>query len=392
MNRFELDSKSFALQPSTRQRRTNEWACVSSFAGPRCIRSRVTSHEESKRAGFETEKDCLESDCFRYGQKLMHSSNIVDMLGHYLDTASVQALAQLDPYTNTDLSNSLAISRRARELRKDLETRLRKHWIYVNDLLSIANGVDGTDKNFEVLAAKRAIAELIDSPQDEIPNLAGSFLINEGAILKNIKRLFPQRYPRLVWSLLGNNALYADKLVQEVDMTVDDDAWPETMENVGIFRLLRTWTELKSHSPAQVNAVVSKMPEFLERFKNDDGALSLEFAWPELDLLSILADIGILALYLSDDEHMDIMTSIINESLSNLYGLNDRLVTAISALEPPLSLAQDKLLASLISSVAGSRADIESAMRNARLTSSSPMSMSAISHLDDDGDEKWLIM
>lgn len=387
MNRFELDSKSFALQPSTRQRRTNEWACVSSFAGPRCIRSKSP---ESKRDGFETEKDCLESDCFRHGQKLMHSSNIVDMLGHYLDTASVQALAQLDPYTNTDLSNSLAISRRARELRKDLETRLWKHWIYVNDLLSSANGVDGTDKNFEVLAAKRAMAELIDSPNSNIVNeLAGAFLRNKGAILENIKRLFSQRYPRLIWTLLGDSAWFSDELVSEVDMTIDD-AWPDTMQTVGIFRILRAWTELKSHSPDQVNAVISKMPEFLDRFNTENDELSLAFGGFESNLSAILVNLGILALLLSDDEHIDIMTSILNESAINAHGLTERLMTAISTLEPPLSLAQDKLLASLISLIAHSlidREEIFSSMNNAQLIPSAPLSTRAIRGLGEESSD-----
>lgn len=347
--------------PRQRQRRTKEWACIPTLAGPRCVRpdQKTRSSLETKQ-WFETERDCLESNCYRQDTFHIASPDLVDLVGQYLDLESLTELSKVDPYTEQDVSDALGIAKRARELKRLLDIGHHATWEHLDKILSYRAPLDDAKRrDTETRAATLALQDDISFAGNRFrgPTTSYRFLDKNKRILKIVKRLVsPRRYSKFVWSLVGPYGENADLLAAELDMT--DPQWPFGTNGTANREIVRAWLEGGNHSPEQVEAFMNYVFE-----RSDDEPLFLNlhlYDWIGIMLLKTGSS------HQSWNKYMDIVSGLLSGQMAHFLELFDPLVGAIEAMGKQkaaaavdISREQDKLLSELIKHAVASAHEVD---------------------------------
>lgn len=203
-------------QTQTKRRRTTTqdefsptgWECTQSISGSRCDRAlAIPSFEQGaeSKTWFPTKRQCQDSNCFRAWPQPLLSSDLVDLMGQYLDLESLQTLSKIDPHTLREVEPVLNVALGASELVERLEMSEIQAWRTLTDDLS-----DADEKSQEYKIARAALGQVIDLAEQSptfARTVAGRFLDNDRFLLMRARELFPSRYPQLVWSLADRKSV-----------------------------------------------------------------------------------------------------------------------------------------------------------------------------------------
>lgn len=374
------------MQPPPKRRKLDdasndalEWACIPTLSGPRC--AKPEPFNEYKH-WFKTEADCLQSDCYRTEEQILHSKDVSRLMAQYLDIDSLNLLTIVDPYAAADLADEIAVAKRADGMMSYLglgREVVRKHVVDVLSSRQLSPSAE-IDKSLEKRAAQMALAEYVDlisNDQETMRVFPGDFrdfvLRGDPSLFDLVAELFPHRLALLSWKMVDSQGMNAFKMAPYLDMT--QTSWPDRLNRDGVLNVLSAWLTRGNVDRDQMRVVVQRLNDNFDTWKVD--------RWARSPLSSAFINLGISVLdpdLESTDEQMDIVAQIIDKTKQNVPEFVDDLVDVIERLRPPLSDSQDNLLASLITVIMSGVEDygeIMAAMNKSNLSRTSPRSTTA---------------
>lgn len=333
-----------SLDLFNRQETKNDWACIKSLGGPRCVHYPIHQHTNFDASWnldneyFPTEEQCMASDCFRISPEALQNPDLVSLMSEYLDMQDLANLARLDPATKT-------MTERQRS-RRELA------YAIVDDVFEDPEWGAKAIKDRILLEreSKRGftpgLIDILDILVSEFISLdlnSELAMLSDPIILEAVKQLFPERYGQFVWaSFVKYNR---GQFLRQLDLKDKEWAHRLTLEKLGV--LIREW-RLNAQLPRnQLGDAI----DFVEYYLDIHPELALKQSKVDNMLVSfVLAMIdpwrtGRVAA--SDDQllRMDKLLSQVQPFGEVLYMIYlDRL----GALERPVSGAFDQLLSTLM--------------------------------------------